>query len=160
MIAIIIILPLIMASPVYGQSYPGDPSVYKNPPPLTEQEIQSPEFWRQEREAVLGRDQNGRNLHERGRYCREQEAKISKFAELAMEWVTEHDIWFSPSKGYIPHGVVMADQQTLRMYAEVGFRDMRYAKANGADTAKCTEIADFAVKRILDYLSRYPADDD
>ncbi len=57
-------------------------------------------------------------------------------------------------------GVAISDQQTLRMYAEVAFRDIRYVKGDGADIGKCDDIAIFAIRRILQHMERYPADEE
>ncbi|EME67647.1 hypothetical protein H261_22468 [Paramagnetospirillum caucaseum] len=154
---------LVLALPAMGQEgvyYTGKPSGSQVPPPLTEREISDPEFWRREKAAVLGRDANGMNLWDRGRYCDTRKSEVSQFAEIAMEWIFHHDLWTSPSKGFIPHGIAISDQQTLRMYAEVAFRDIRYVKGDGADISKCDEIAIFAIRRILKHMERYPADEE
>ena len=143
-----------------GVYYTGITTVSPMPPPLTEQEISDPDFWKRQKAAVLRQDANGMNLWERGRYCESRESEVNRFAEISLEWVYNHDLWVSPSKGFIPHGVAISDQQTIRTYAEVAFRDMRYVKGDGADIGKCDEIALFAIRRILGHMERYPADEE
>lgn len=148
--------------PVYTRD-PNLPNYYSigskpSPPPLTYDEINTPGYWQKEKEAVLGRDANGMTLHDRGVYCSAQEAKISRFAEISMQWLSDHDLWFAPSVGYIPHGVVMSESRDIQTFAEVAFRDMRYVKNDGARIQHCSDIADFAISRMQKLLEKYPED--
>ena len=159
----ILFLIMLYASPALSQQgiyYTGTTGVSSVTQPLSEREISDPEFWRRQKAAVLRQDANGMNLWERGRYCESRESEVNRFAEISLEWVYNHDLWVSPSKGFIPHGIAISDQQTIRTYAEVAFRDMRYVKGDGADISKCDEIALFAIRRILGHMERYPADEE
>ena len=159
-ISLVAILTSFPAMAQQGVYYNGTASVSPVPPPLTEREISDPDFWKRQKAAVLSKDANGMSLWERSRHCESRESEINRFAEISLEWVYNHDLWVSPSKGFIPHGVAISDQQTIRTYAEVAFRDMRYVKGDGADTGKCDEIALFAIRRILRHMERYPADEE
>jgi hypothetical protein len=147
--------------------YPRDPSLpnyysiitQPSPPPLlTYGEIDAPGYWHWEKESVLGKDANGLTLHDRGKYCSDQEANISRFAEISMTWLSDHDLWFSPSFGYIPHGVAMSESRDILTYAQVAFRDIRYVKHNGAIIQYCDDIAEFAISRMQKLLEKYPED--
>ncbi|CUW40044.1 protein of unknown function [Magnetospirillum sp. XM-1] len=100
------------------------------------------------------------NLWERGRYCESRKSEVNRLAEIAMQWVYDHDRRVSQSKGFTAHGIGISDQQTIRMYAEVEFRDLRYVKGDGADIGKCDEMTLLAVRRNLGHIERYPADDE
>ena len=160
LISVVAILASFPAMAQQGVYYTGTASVSPVPPPLSEREISDPDFWKRQKAAVLRQDANGMNLWERGRYCESRETEVNRFAEISLEWVYSHDLWVSPSRGFIPHGVAISDQQTIRTYAEVAFRDMRYVKCDGADIGKCDEIALFAIRRILGHMERYPADEE
>ena len=146
--------------------YPRDPNLpnyysigtQPSPQPLTYGEIDSPGYWHREQTAVLGRDSNGMNLHDRGEYCSNLERKISSYAEISTQWLNDHDLWFSPSRGYIPHGVVMSESRYIQTYAEVGLRDMRYIKNDGAKIQHCDDVAAFAIMRMQKLLEKYPED--
>ena len=125
---------------------------------LTYSEIDAPGFWQRHQSDVLGKDSNGMTLHDRGEYCSTQEAKINRFAEISMSWLSDHDLWFAPSVGYIPHGVVMSESRDILTYAQVATRDMRYVKNNGAVIQHCSDIAEFAINRMQSLLSKYPED--
>jgi hypothetical protein len=148
--------------PVYPRD-PNLPNYYSigskpSPPPITYDEVNTPGYWHQERAAVLGKDANGMTLHARGEYCTAQETKIRQFAELSMKWLNDHDLWFSPSVGFIPHGIAMSQSRDIQTFAEVAFRDMRYVKNDGAKIQHCDDIADFAISRMLKLLEKYPED--
>jgi hypothetical protein len=148
--------------PVYPRD-PNLPNYYSrssssSPPPLTYDEINTPGYWHKEQAAVLGKDSNGMTLHDRGKYCSDQEIKIRKFAELSMKWLNDHDLWFSPSVGFIPHGIAMSQSRDVQTFAEVAFRDMRYVKHNGAIIQYCDDIAEFAISRMQKLLEKYPED--
>jgi hypothetical protein len=146
--------------PVMGEEppYPGDTSVYETPPPLEQRQIDDPAYWRSQKEAVQRKDVSGRDLWDRAKYCEQQEGRVNRYAEASMAWLTDHDILFAPTKGFVPHGVVMSESEKIRMFAEVAFRDMRYAKNNGAVKSKCDEISQFAIVRMLALMSKYPSD--
>jgi hypothetical protein len=148
--------------PVY-QRDPNLPNYYSlstlpSPPLLTYREINDPGYWHREKASVLGKDANGMNLRERGEYCSNQETKIRQFAEISMKWLNDHDLWFSPSVGFIPHGLAMSQSRDIQTYAEVAFRDMRYVKHDGAAIQHCNDIAEFAISRMQELLSKYPED--
>jgi hypothetical protein len=148
--------------PIYPRD-PGLPNYYSlgkqpSPPPLTYDEINTPGYWHRENESVLGKDANGMNLHDRGVYCSAQEAKISRFAEISMQWLSDHDLWFSPSFGYISHGIVMSESRDILTYAQVAFRDIRYIKHDGARIQHCDDVAAFAIMRMQKLLEKYPED--
>ena len=150
--------------PVYPRD-PNLPGYYDttqsdaSPPPLlTYREVNDPAYWDQQQSQVLGKDSNGMTLHDRGEYCSTQEAKINRFAEISMSWLSDHDLWFAPSVGYIPHGVVMSESRDILTYAQVAYRDIRYVKHNGAIIQHCDDVAAFAISRMQLLLSRYPED--
>ncbi|MBF0423660.1 MAG: hypothetical protein HQL73_11785 [Magnetococcales bacterium] len=155
---------VVMAAPppVY-QRDPNLPSYYSigskpSPPPLTYDEINTPGYWHREKETVLGKDANGMNLHDRGVYCSDQEAKIRQFAELSMKWINDHDMLFSTSVGFIPHGIAMSQSRDIQTFAEVAFRDLRYIKHDGARIQHCDDVAAFAIMRMQKLLEKYPED--
>ncbi|WP_083763510.1 hypothetical protein [Paramagnetospirillum magneticum] len=148
--------------PIY-QRDPNLPNYYSlgsepSPPPITYDEINTPGYWHREKESVLGRDGNGMNLHDRGEYCSSLERKISQYAEISIQWLNDHDLWFSPSFGYISHGIVMSESRDILTYAQVAFRDMRYVKNNGSLIQHCEDIANFAISRMSKLLEKYPED--
>jgi hypothetical protein len=148
--------------PVYPRD-PGLPNYYSrsssiSPPPLTYDEINDPRYWHQEKESVLGKDSNGMNLRERGEYCSAQESKISRFAEISMQWLSDHDLQFAPSTGFIPHGLVMSESRDILTYAQVAYRDIRYIKHDGARIQHCDDVAEFAISRMMRLLGKYPED--
>lgn len=147
--------------PVYPRD-PGLPNYYsigsKPTPPLTYDEINTPGYWQREKDLVLGKDANGMNLHDRGVYCSDQETKIRQFAELSMKWLNDHDLWFAPSFGFIPHGVAMSESREILTYAQVAFRDLRYIKHDGARIQHCDDVATFAIFRMQKLLEKYPED--
>ncbi|CUW37519.1 conserved exported protein of unknown function [Magnetospirillum sp. XM-1] len=148
--------------PIYPRD-PGLPNYYSlgskpSPPPLTYDEINIPGYWQMEQAAVLGRDSNGMTLHDRGVYCSNLERKISRYAEISMAWLNDHDLWFAPSVGFISHGIVMSESRDILTYAQVAFRDMRYVKNNGSLIQHCDDIANFAISRMSKLLEKYPED--
>ncbi|CUW39885.1 conserved exported protein of unknown function [Magnetospirillum sp. XM-1] len=148
--------------PIYPRD-PGLPNYYSlgskpSPPPITYDEINTPGYWHQERAAVLGKDKNGMTLHDRGEYCSAQEAKISRFAEISMQWLSDHDLWLAPSVGFIPHGIAMSESRDILTYAQVAFRDLRYIKHDGAIIQHCDEVAAFAIMRMQKLLAKFPED--
>ncbi|WP_237051268.1 hypothetical protein [Magnetospirillum sp. ME-1] len=147
--------------PVYPRD-PGLPNYYsigsKPTPPLTYDEINTPGYWHREQLAVLGRDANGMNLHDRGVYCSSQERKVSRYAEISSQWLSDHDLWFTPSAGFIPHGIVMSESRDILTYAQVALRDIRYIKHNGAQIQHCDDVAAFAIMRMQKLLEKYPED--
>ena len=146
--------------------YPRDPNLpnyysigtQPPPPPLTYDEINTPGYWHREQVAVLGRDANGMNLHDRGVYCSSQERKVSRYAEISSQWLSDHDLWFAPSAGFIPHGIVMSESRDILTYAQVALRDIRYIKHNGAQIQHCDDVAAFAIMRMQKLLEKYPED--
>ncbi|WP_085375381.1 hypothetical protein [Magnetospirillum sp. ME-1] len=147
-------------------AYPRDPNLpnYYSigtqplPPPLTYDEINAPGYWHREKESVLGKDVNGLNLHGRWKYCSDQETKIRQYAELSMKWLNDHDLLFSPSVGFIPHGIAMSQSRDIQTFAEVAFRDLRYIKHDGARIQHCDDVAAFAIMRMQKLLEKYPED--
>ncbi len=125
---------------------------------LTYREIDAPRYWQRQQSDVLGKDSNGMMLHDRGEYCSNQVSKINRYAEISMKWLNDHDLWFAPSVGFIPHGVVMSESRDILTYAQVAFRDIRYAKNDGARIQHCDDIADFAINRMQKLLEKYPED--
>ncbi|WP_096702159.1 hypothetical protein [Magnetospirillum sp. 15-1] len=148
--------------PVYPRD-PNLPNYYSlgskpSPPPITFDEINTPGYWQREKDLVLGKDANGMNLHDRGLYCSALERKISQYAEISMQWLNDHDLWFSPSFGYISHGIVMSESRAILTYTQVALRDMRYVKHDGAVIQHCDDIANFAFSRMSKLLEKYPED--
>ncbi|MDO8608671.1 MAG: hypothetical protein Q7R40_19240 [Phaeospirillum sp.] len=155
---------VVMASP--PPVYPRDPnlpnyyamSTQPPPPLLTYGEIDAHGYWHHEQVAVLGKDSDGKNLRERGEYCSAQEAKVSRYAEISMQWLTDHDMWFAPSTGFIPHGVAISESRDILTFAQVAFRDIRYIKHDGAIIQHCDDVAEFAINRMLKLMEKYPED--
>ena len=148
--------------PVYSRD-PNLPGYYSSgkqpsPPPLTYREINDPGNWQRQQSDVLGKDSNGMNLHDRGEYCSSQERKINRYAEISMQWLNDHDLWFSPSSGYIPHGVVMSESRDILTFAQVAFRNIRYIKHDGAKIQHCDDVAAFAISRMQKLLEKFPED--
>jgi hypothetical protein len=75
-----------------------------------------------------------------------------------MQWLSDHDLWFAPSTGFIPHGVAMSESRDILTYAQVAFRDIRYIKHDGARIQHCDDVAAFAINRMLKLLEKYPED--
>ncbi len=75
-----------------------------------------------------------------------------------MAWLSDHDLWFAPSAGFIPHGVAMSESREILTYAQVAFRDLRYIKHDGARIQHCDDVATFAIFRMQKLLEKYPED--
>ena len=125
----------------------------------TWEEYNDPGYWKRQKESVQSRDNPngpGMNLAERANYCEEQNYRINREVDRAGRFIIDNHMLASPGHGYITQGAAVQDQREMNTLATVAYRDMREAKYSGANVARCTEIADFAVEQIQNVIRKYP----
>lgn len=126
---------------------------YRDFPPNA-QEWNTREFWEHQRRAVETPDQNGRDLLDRANYCEGVEERIDVYAANAMQHLIDRHMTFSG--GYIPHNAYEFEQRNIQNIAMVAYREIRFAKYRGANTAQCDAIAADAAKKIDTVIGKYP----
>ncbi|TNC95177.1 MAG: hypothetical protein FD119_2598 [Stygiobacter sp.] len=125
----------------------------------TWEQYNDPGYWQRQRASVLSRDNPngpGMNLAERANYCEEQSYRVSHEVDRAGAFIIDNHMLASPGRGYITQGAAVQDQREMNTLATVAFRDMREAKYSGANVARCSEIANTAIREIQNVLRKYP----
>lgn len=112
------------------------------------------EFWERQKQAVETPDQSGRDLLGRANYCEQVEERVDVYAANAMQHLIDRHMTFSG--GYIPHNAYEFEQRNIQTIANVAYREIRYAKYRGANTAECDAIAVDAAKKIDAVIGKYP----
>lgn len=160
-------LPLMMAGGDVRAQNSGDYGRFEVPVPTAKEaqqgyrdfppnvsEWNTREFWERQKQAVETPDQNGRDLPDRANYCEQIEERIDVHATNAMQHLVDRHMTFSG--GYIPHNAYEFEQRNIQTIAMVAYREIRYAKYNGANTAECDAIAANAAKKIDAVIGKYP----
>lgn len=123
----------------------------------TSEQYGDPTFWQRQKAAVQATDNKyGLTLAQRAAECEEQNLRISREVSRAGDFIIKFHLLASPSRGYITPAAAGQDKRQIIAFAEVGHRDIRYAKYDGADVDQCMAIADRAVARIQDVIAKYP----
>jgi hypothetical protein len=94
------------------------------------------------------------DLLDRSNYCQAVEEQIDDIAVRAMRHLIDRHMTFSG--GHIPQFVYHDEERLIQTIAHIAYREIRYVRHDGANTAACDQIAARATTRIKAVSAKYP----